>query len=419
MRLSLSKNATAWLGQFRADDQSDAAALLDSMVCVSHQKLIDGLRECILDQARKTAKPIGLYAEREIRKHCGQPNRLFKEEKRKVRRAIGSGPSPVQPTRAYDPQVGSEGLIASLITELCREYRKRFINHPGPDKIRSHRIGSFVLVTDFIGTGSRVWNYLQAAWRVWSVRSWHSWHLMHFEVVAYSATELGRKRVRAHPCRPRVDLVLPCPTIRTVFAEGMAKRIRDLCGKYNPIRGQEEDPLGYGGIGALIAFAHGVPNNVPALLFREGKVNGKPWLPLFPLRITAGVRSDFADDLDKDEIAKRLERMRQVRLSRAPWLLEATTAGGKLLLLLASLGRGQRFDEALARRTGLTVPEVKDLIRKASRYGWVNQDRRLTDAGQAQIKQLKRRPRPAPEDLQEPLEPYYPRALRVPGDSPS
>jgi hypothetical protein len=242
---------------------------------------------------------------------------------------------------------------------------------------------------------------------------------MRFDVIAYSATDVGQRRVRAHPCRPSVSVVLPCPTIETEFSKSMAERIRELCIKYDPVKGREQECLGFGGIGALIAFAHGVPNNVPRLLYKKGKANGKPWLPLFPARVTADARKDFADEVDTDEIARRLERMRQLRLSRAPWLLEATTAGGKLLLILASLARGPRFSEALARRTGLTVPEVEDLVGKAITHGWVDQYRRLTDTGQAQIEKLKYPRRPAAEDLQETSEPYYPMALRAPVGSPS
>ncbi len=414
MRLSLSKDAIAWLGQFRTDDQSCAAALLDEMVRVSSEEFIDKLRACILGQVKSAHRPIGLYAEREIRKYKGAPHRLFSEEKRKVKRAIGAGPSPVHPTRVYDPQVGSEGLVANLVTELCRQDPKTFLSHPGPDKIRHSRVRSFFLVSDFLGSGQHAWDYLQAAWRVRSIRSWHSWGLMHFNVVAYSATEMGRKRVRAHPCRPSVSVALPCPTIETAFRKEMTKRIRELCIKYDPIHRNKQEALGFGGIGALIAFAHGVPNNVPRFLYTKGTVNGKLWMPLFPSRVTAGVRSDFSNQMDAGDISRRLDRMRQRRLSRAPWLQEATTEAEKLLLVLASLGKGPRFSDALARKTGLTVPEVEALVEKAATYGWIDQFRRLTDVGQAQIEKLKRRPRTDPEDLQEPPEPYYPTSLRAP-----
>ena len=152
--------------QFRTDDQMYAAALLDEIVLVSNQEFIDKLRDCILAQVRPDKTPIGLYAEREIRKHNGVPERLFKEEKGKVKRAIGAGPLPVKPTHAYDHAVGSEGLVASLITQICRRRPAIFLNHPSPYKIRQRRVRSFFLVSDFIGSGKRAWDYLQAAWRV-------------------------------------------------------------------------------------------------------------------------------------------------------------------------------------------------------------------------------------------------------------
>ena len=101
----------------------------------------------------------------------------------------------------YDPQVGSEGLIASLITQLCRERRDQFLNHPGPDSIRRKKLRAFFLITDFIGSGERVCDYLTAAWRVASVKSWSSFHLLRFEVIAYSATDKG-SAPRQSPSKP-------------------------------------------------------------------------------------------------------------------------------------------------------------------------------------------------------------------------
>lgn len=108
---------------------------------------------------------------------------------------MGVGPQPIQPTRAYDPEVGSEGLIAQLITELCRLPRSPFLNHPGPDEIRKRKVRRFIVLTDLIGSGRRARDYLEAAWQVRSVRSWSSLRLLRFEVLAYATTDHGRRRV--------------------------------------------------------------------------------------------------------------------------------------------------------------------------------------------------------------------------------
>jgi hypothetical protein len=172
----------AWLAQFRLEDQPLAAALISRLVLVSHDEFATNLKALLTTRFDNAGGPVGLYAERELPMRLGVPHRLFKEARKRVRRATGLGPQPVRPTRAYDPEVGSEGIVAWLITELCRSFPDRFFNHPGPNEIRRKKIRRFVVVTDMVGSGRRARTYLEAAWRVRSVRSWWSWHLFQFEV---------------------------------------------------------------------------------------------------------------------------------------------------------------------------------------------------------------------------------------------
>jgi hypothetical protein len=116
-----------------------------------------------------------------------------------------------------------------------------------------------LLVTDFIGTGKQASTYIEAAWRIWSVKSWCSRRQFRFEVVAYSGTEKGCSEVRHHAASPEVRIVTPCPTIETVFDPVRAKRIKDLCERHDPVSRDPIASLGYGGVGALLAFAHGCP----------------------------------------------------------------------------------------------------------------------------------------------------------------
>src|SRR5687768_11063137 len=214
-RLSETDDAIKWLRQFAVPDQSTMLALLDAIVLVSRDEFFERLRQRVLSAAAGVDGIVGLYAEREIRKRHGVPNRLFGEKFiRKVRRAVGPGPKPVQPSRTLNPEVGSEALVAYLITQLCRAGRDKFRSHPGPDQIRRESIRAFFLISDFIGSGSRVTAYLDAAWRTASVKSWRSLGLMRFEVIAYSATELGLRRIQAHRSKPKVSIVVPCPTLR-------------------------------------------------------------------------------------------------------------------------------------------------------------------------------------------------------------
>src|SRR5690606_37235454 len=121
-------------------------------------------------------------------------------------------------------------------------------------------------------SGRRSWLYLEAAWRVASVRSWWSRRAskgMSFEVITYTSTSAGLNFVRSHASSPRVWQVTGCPTIGNSFNYAERNDIKKLCRNRNPDK--SFPALGFNDTGALIAFAHGAPNNCPACLFKSGK----------------------------------------------------------------------------------------------------------------------------------------------------
>ena len=96
--------------------------------------------------------------------------------------------------------------------------------------------------------------------------SWQSYGLLSIEVLAFSGTDRGIRVVRNHPSHPSVHIVMPCPTIGSEFPAEAVPEIQKLCMDYDPIDKDAVESLGYLGSGALIAFEHGVPNNVPRML---------------------------------------------------------------------------------------------------------------------------------------------------------
>lgn len=401
-----------WLSQFAAHEQPLAMDMLRALKLVSRDEFSERLRQLILDCANGVHEPIGLYAERELNKRKGVPHRLFKQPKRKPRRAHGIGPQPVHSLRGYAPDVGSEGLVAQLISELKREFPRKFVDHPGPDAIRKKKLRRFIVVTDLIGSGTRARTYLEAAWRVQSVKSWWSGRSvagLHFAVVAYTATDAGAAFVKKHKTLPEVFVVERCPTIKSEFGVTKARRISELCKAKAPDL-PDNAALGYGGTGALIAFAHGAPNNAPVILHRSKGA----WNALFPKRVTASVRRYFASS-EPDVIRLRLQKMRQHRLSKSPWIDAATPEKRKVLLALASLVREPKTDEAISDRTGLTIFEVATAMKIALSVGWINGRRQLSDSGRAEIDRI--RLFVEPDCIPLPKEPevaYVPKSLRVP-----
>lgn len=413
----------AWIGQFDPADQPIAIALLRAMTLVSRDAFADRLRTLILRRLNAGNKPIGLYVERELPQELphrpGVPFRLFEQTDTKVKRAYGPGLPPVEPTRAYDADVGSEGLIAQLVSELCREHPKRLYNHPGPDKIRNHRIRRFVLVTDFIGSGKRARTYIEAAWRVRSVKSWWSARAtkgLAFEVVAYAAVQTGRTKVENHPSRPEVHVVVGCPTVENKFGLDLRQRVRSLCLCYSPVKGNSLSALGFGNAGALIAFAHGIPNNAPLILHKRGKK--KKWAPLFPARVTSATRSAFATaNNDIETVRARLIQMRQTRLAAAEGLSQCKPHVRGMLLVMAALNRPMQSVETISRKSGLTIIEVEQHLALALSHGWIDGQHRLTPAGQGELEHLRRDGSRTAQIKSLPSEPetfYYPTSLRVP-----
>lgn len=411
-------------------DRMLAETLLSAFMLVSRDEFHDHLRTLILERAALIKGVVALYAERELRHRKGVPHRLFKESKKKPLRAEGKvGPAAIQATKAYDPSVGSEGIVAQLITELCRELPHKFVSHPGPDQIREKEVRAFWIVTDLVGTGQRACRYLEAAWRVRSIRSWWSGHFLQFAVVTYASTSLGNECVRHHPCNPEVIHVMPCPTIDSAFSKADAAAMRRLCEAYDPTVSTlgvvpwegGSASLGWGNTGALLVFAHGAPNNVPLMFHKASKLKRSPWTPLFPARVSATLDSrSFGVGMSQEKIQKRLSDIGQLRLAKSKAVVGAAIPTGEAFLVLGALSRPQRLsDSALSRHTGMPTYKVANLCRLMASYGWIDSQRRLTDAGQGQLRharknmaQQTRGPFYALGKM--PQKPYYPTSLRSP-----
>ena len=363
--------------------------------------------------------PVGLFVETERGYRGGRPHRLFSEPRRKHKRAFGRGPPIVKPMRTVDPEVGSEGLVAQIVSQVFRENKNRATVHPGPDTIRQRKIRRFILVTDFIGSGSRACRYLGAAWRVRSVRSW--WSARHakgmsFEVITYSATEAGRRRVEAHPSRPSVQIFEGCPTIEQVFDIPKDRvRMEELCNRYGSL-GLNTEPLGYGGIGALITFAHGMPNNAPAIFYKRSRSKSKPWVPLYPERVTSDRRSGTATIAERrTTIQADIWRVTKRRALESPRFLSAPSDLRDAVQVLLSLDRAPRTRTAISARTGLSVGRVRHALVRTQTYGWVGADYRITVKGRRELSRISARVQEAVEFKAASL--YVSGSLRAPRSS--
>ncbi|MEQ8262588.1 hypothetical protein [Pseudohaliea sp.] len=402
--LSSSEAARDWLTRFSDEERETAVSLIDEVLLVSASEFFQSIASSIdeiLDRGEAN-RPLALYAEREVECRDGQVQPIFAGARHG--RAVGAGPTPIlfDPDR---PAVGSEGIVANLITNLCRHYRGSALDHPGPDELRRRRAGPIIVITDFIGSGKRIWQMLEAFRGVATVRSWRSFQYIDFYVVAYSGTEGGIQRVKTNRLRPEVITVAGCPTIRSVFSRSSRTGVNQLCKKYPP---NHQFPLGYGSVGALIAFEHGVPNNAPPLL-HSGRGQ---WTPLFTGRSTLGAIREFPGTNNED-IAIRAKRF--LKLRNAEDYLE-TSLGARwieTMLVLAAIGAGARTLDQISARTHLRLEVVKEIVEHTEIAKWTTREVNLTALGRAELQRLRNRRARSPVVLQGEKIVYYPTQLRA------
>ncbi|MEP3920562.1 MULTISPECIES: hypothetical protein [Paracoccaceae] len=399
----------AWLGQFE-EDQGLAVDLLSRVRRVGADEFRDSILNLIEERVKASGQPVGLYAERSIRKYKGQPNRLFKESKGTVKRANGMGPKPVQPENHKYPETGSEGIVANIITQFVRSNRKLAYDHPGPDLIRNKEIRRFILVTDFVGSGAQASRYLQSAWRISSVKSWNSGKFLDFEVLAFSASQAGKSKLEKHRSKPTVSIVEACPTVFDFDQYGDTDPV-ELCLKYGPKDSESGSipRLGHSNVGALIAFSHGMPNNAPRLFHKKGR----KWTPLFMGRVVK--TGFFAKEAEQHtKVKAKLEKMQENRLAELAAQHDAKPDEVLFSLVLTALKKKPRSAMVVSARTGLSVAECDNVLRKCLKAGWIDDGNALTPKAHKELKYL-RRPQRVPTQLFKEDKPYYiPTQLRAP-----
>lgn len=300
--------------------------------------------------------------------------------------------------------MGSEGILAALISKFRYANPDVALSHPGPDDLRQKRVRKIIIVTDFIGSGGRVYEMLEAFAKVASMQSWRSYGLLSFEVVSYSAAEQGLQTVKQHRLAPMVTIYAACPVVHEAFVGAELKAIRTLCGKY-PRRGRW--PMGFGATGSMIAFSHGIPNNAPAIF--HSSLNG--WRPLFRGRSTQMTELDQIADTS-DHVVQQSAELLRVRNARQI----LSSASGELwthcMLVILAVKSGLRSAEKLSARTRLPIASVEKVLTIAATAGWLSPTGGLTVLGRRELRWQMRWHGAADIALADP-EIYFPTQLRA------
>ena len=279
-----------WLSQFLPQDRPVACKLLDELVYIPTDRVISDLK-LVVESILKQYESAAIYPIRE----------LLSEDESYFSLTDAVEPPTMQHGQATQ---GSEAFVSNVITRLNRSLQAKVIlenvgigKHkiqasPSISTIRDKKIKTLILIDDLIGSGDRTRDFLEAVYRHPSIKSWVSAKYLKIIVVAFMATNKGKKSVEKwckNEIKAKLLVINECPTLHSL---PNTEDIFDLCIRY--ANNKEKYPLGYDTTAVRVIFGHSAPNNIPAILYRTAKkyrpkstlitVFPTSWTPLFPRR---------------------------------------------------------------------------------------------------------------------------------------
>lgn len=409
-----------WLSQFpNPSDRQLAETLLDSINYCPLNEFKNSLTKLIKSEL-PLKQPSALFIERELQKtRATLPPPVYKQQltlkseskskpKKRHLRAYGAAMQAVQSLTYTTQDVGSEGVVAFIGNTVCRSNPNRFLLQPTAENVRKSKVRNFVILTDFIGSGKRAFDMLDAMWNVASIRSWHSFKFVKFWVLAYSGTQQGITKVQKHRFAPKVRVVTECPTLFNSFDEDLDEMV-ELCETYGA---HSKDPLGWERTAALLAFEHGAPNNMPAIFVSEKNTGNRRWAPLFPKRVTDNLWR--STEVNMGSITKKaLEALKLSDISRSRRFQKASDETKSAMIVLLAYSQGKRRIAELRRVLPLSLDSLLSAKYLAQKRGWLTDTGALTAAGQKTIRTLRREGRKL-FIADDPFTSYYPQQLRAP-----
>jgi hypothetical protein len=405
--LELTLRAQEWIAQFDVVDREAARRLISGLTLVSHSVFDRSIDQLIRLRASEIKGPIALYAVREtagqvepfsLRKKPGQPHR---GTRRNTIDALGRG-----------ADVGSEARVAATIRNIAKSEPTKFLNHPTIEAMRRARCHAIFVVDDFIGSGKRTRQFIDALWADRSLRSWWSLKRITIVAIAYTGSSRGIRHVLRARCHPTCSIDRGCPTFYNLpWKRTLIKRAISLCNRYGSYTSKPGLALGYGNTMAALVFEHGAPNNSPAILWAP-ETQEANWKPLFPSRtVLPEEKSAFPPELVRRDPISVLLDVGQARLAQAistrPGEIDETT-----LTVLAFAQKGVRTTEALSFATGLSQKECAAILAKCIAWSLLTPTVRLTRAGVSELQVARRVGRLKTDIATRGEEDYYPKSLR-------
>jgi hypothetical protein len=167
-------------------------------------------------------------------------------------------------------------------------------------------------------------------------------------------------------------------------------------------------PYGYGDRLSLLVFSHKCPNNAPPILWSSGR----EWKPVFPPNPAAGTTpwEQIANSTDRRLAA--LDAILSRGADETPPSSYFEPEAQLLLLVLSLCRRRRRRVAIIADIAEVSTATIEAALARLQALGWLDVERRVTDAGYAQLEHARRLGKPKSERPLLRGDFYYPKTLR-------
>jgi hypothetical protein len=344
-----------FLGQLPTDKKIDTISILHHLRFVSRDDYTTWLKSKV-DWLPKDKK-YGVYAVRKFEKN---PTCLWDD----------SGNVIDRPGTA----LGSEDFVYSIIANIARPDEGSFIEHPSLDALKSNEVHDIVLLDDSIGSGERVEDFVSAMLRHKTFKSWWSYGFVRFHVISLARTLESEKRIieslvgsdhgkRKYRKSSKIQFISEIVYSKYWLDRRWGTNYRNILALCDSIPEMTSFVRrGYGEVMGNIVFYHSVPDNLPGLLWCE---TGK-WKPLFPERTVP----DWLLQILNSSVTPKISG---VTLSKV--------IPSEMIDLLRLVKSGIRQETTIALRLGIDILIVKALLSNAKQSGFLNANKRITEAG--------------------------------------
>jgi hypothetical protein len=392
------------LENFDELDSPTATLLIDHLRFVTLSMLRDGLYTSLeaLVEAGAFEGPAVVLPERslgDLEEQLGEPAVAYRN---------------FHPGKDTDVIAGSEAFVGMVLRDLPGIRRSAGDGpgwvSPGVDleELRQRRCRSIVVVTDYMGTGTQITDFVRSLTRNRTIRSWQSFGWVKLYVVAFASSPAAIERVRRAHDVTDAWMVEAAPTFETApWSTAIREAVTSLC--ITKCRLRPSLALGFRKSAGLFVTERGAPNNLPAVLWQD--VAG--WTPLFRDRpVAPEFAASSADYRGDDSLPDLAKRIGQERLGRNERLRNMRGTSRQLLSALILLNRGNRSAGTLSAELRVSVDRVEALLEFAKSLGFVDAEGRITQGGRKEIAANKAGMRRTTADLTGTDAPYYPSSLR-------